>query len=1306
MNSLFTNRHRIALFALRASLFSVVILTIAWGIKAASVGQEPSADNGETVSTDLFTANNSSAAPEIPLNFFNADWKTILTNVCKASDSTLVMREVPPGRFTRYDRRKYHREEAVRILNRELEPKGFRLVEKGRFIDVLHLRSARSEYHRPQLPRHTANARPVPRDWRSPRSHQLTESRVQNISAYGGNRSTGQQSTGQPHLLSRQFSNRQFSDNQLLNNQLLNDQSKTSRKTAADEGPKILRTVRPKKRRAVDIARLIYNSFKKRAELVDHGPAQLPAFQVNQPAERIGLFNRFQKLQKLQKPQQLLREKNKPILFRVGIDNQRNELVIEAPKRLNQHVRELVDYLDHIVLSQGQQLQLVSTDSDSTSIAATLQRPLQLLTQQGTRLQANNWQQPRNPLASPEKAGDDPQKNDPKKTETDPKKQPPAAGQPSGGDPIVIPSIRGKVTIRDVPGVGLVVTGNAKDVEAVMQIIRQLDQQGKVTVPNIQLHLLKNVHSQAMAELLASVYQQLTTIRSGGARATTSVAFIPVVRPNAILILASKVELISILTLIDELDRPVDPKKEFRVFRLRFAVASQVTAHLTALFQQQAGAAQNGNGLGTRVRVIADVRTNSVIIEAPPNDMNHVAALIQKFDQERINSVNRVRIFPLKNAVAADLATLLNTAIQSAIGGPTTTGQGGGQGGGQSSQQLQEAKAVVLEFLSSTGNNKRLVRSGILSDIRITAQSRVNRLVVTAPETSMKLIEVLIRQLDSPSNIVAEMKVFTLANGDATAMVALLNDLFVQQNQNQQQGGNVQLALGSDVSSGLVPLRFSVDPRTNTVIAVGGKEALLVVEAMILKLDESDARQRRTSVLRLRNAPAVDVSTAINTFLQSQRNLANIDPNLVSNTEMLEREIIVVPEPISNSLLLSTTPRYEKEITQLIKELDAAPAQVVIQALLVEVELNNTDELGIELGFQDSMFFDRGVISNLQTINQTFTNQQGNQTTNQTVVSQERTPGFAFNNNPLGNNSSANPSSIASQALSNFSLGRVNGDLGYGGLVLSASSSSISVLLRALSAKRTVHVLSRPQITTLDNQVAQIQVGQDVPTVQGVTTTAAGSANPNITNRNVGIILTVTPRINPEGTIVMEVVAEKSSLAGQGVPIFTDVNTGNVIESPIINITTARSTLAVPNGQTIVMGGMITKTDDTIERKVPWLGDIPYLGNLFRFDSTSKRRSELLIFLTPRIIRNDADAELIKQIESERLHYIERDAERLHGPLFAVPPEQRSDVPEPISMSSSRSNSSTNYSVRQLSLQEIADRQKQTQQRTQQTSPQ
>lgn len=327
---------------------------------------------------------------------------------------------------------------------------------------------------------------------------------------------------------------------------------------------------------------------------------------------------------------------------------------------------------------------------------------------------------------------------------------------------------------------------------------------------------------------------------------------------------------------------------------------------------------------------------------------------------------------------------------------------------------------------------------------------------------------------------------------------------------------------------------------------------------------------------------------------------------------------------------------------QIIEQLDAQPPEVVIQALLVEVTLDATDEFGIELGFQDPLLLDRSLSS--VTSGGTTTVTSG--------------PGLNFNNTqvPLGNNytsAGTNPGNVATQGLSNFSLGRSNTALGFGGFVFSAQSDAVSVLLRALAARRTVQVLSRPQVRTTHNNEAFVTVGQEVPIVQGATPNNFG-ASPNIQPRQVGITLRVTPRITPDGIIAMSVFADKSSVSENGVPVFINGD-GSAIESPIINQSQAVTVVNVPNGQTIVMGGMITKSDSTLERKVPWLGDLPIVGRAFRYDGTTTSRTELLIFLTPRIVLSDLDSELLKQVESERLHFVESDAEQMHGPLYSVP---------------------------------------------------
>ena len=234
--------------------------------------------------------------------------------------------------------------------------------------------------------------------------------------------------------------------------------------------------------------------------------------------------------------------------------------------------------------------------------------------------------------------------------------------------------------------------------------------------------------------------------------------------------------------------------------------------------------------------------------------------------------------------------------------------------------------------MSRKDTTEKLLRSGILGDARITADTRSNSLAVSAPPASMKFLEELISVLDQPTPTVADIKMFPLKNADASAAVELLETLFADE---QEEQIGVQLAGAEDANSGLVPLRFSVDGRTNTVIAKGGADALRESwKPFLLRLDESDQRRRRVSVLKLRHTPATDIANSINEFLEAKRALAEIDPTRTSASELLNQEVIVTPEPISNNLVIEATPEYFDEIFRIAKELDKQPSQVIIQALL------------------------------------------------------------------------------------------------------------------------------------------------------------------------------------------------------------------------------------------------------------------------------------------------------------------------------------------------------------------------------------
>jgi type II secretion system protein D len=619
------------------------------------------------------------------------------------------------------------------------------------------------------------------------------------------------------------------------------------------------------------------------------------------------------------------------------------------------------------------------------------------------------------------------------------------------------------------------------------------------------------------------------------------------------------------------------------------------------------------------ISVFPIVKPNAVLVLAPPADMQSVLALAKQLDQP-VNPELEFQIFRLHHGIAAQVAR------------------------------------SVSEFYKSP--------KGLGTTVNTFADARTNSIVVQARPRDLAEVGKLIEQLDGPTASQATIKVFPLQNGDAMAIQRLLETLFGTQGQRPggNQGASVEEA-GTETTAPTL-LRLSVDVRTNSIIALGPPDTLRAVEAVITRLDNSDVHQRQTKVIRLKNNASDNVARAITDFVRSQRDLQQIDPELMSNVELLEREVFVVSEPVSNSLLLSATPRYFEQLNQMIEKLDAPPAQVIIQALIVEVQLTNTDEFGIELGFQSPILFDRSAIGNLTTT--TTTSQTSASTVaNTNVLSSQASPGFQFGDpaSGLGTNPQNGAAQVGSQELTSLGVGRIDNALGFGGLVLSASSESVSALLRALSYKQTIHILSRPQIRTLDNRLASIQVGKRVPVVYSATTNAVtGTIQPIIQYDNAGIILTVQPRITPDGMIALEAYAEKSQYETGGVTLLSTVG-GPSLQSPVKDITRAEASVNVASGNTVVLGGMITSTDTVTTAKVPWLGDVPIIGQAFRYDSKATVRTELLIFLTPRIIRDDTDDEMIKEIETERIHFLVDEAESMHGPILSNKPPALEECP-------------------------------------------
>ncbi|MEO2036646.1 MAG: secretin N-terminal domain-containing protein [Planctomycetaceae bacterium] len=779
------------------------------------------------------------------------------------------------------------------------------------------------------------------------------------------------------------------------------------------------------------------------------------------------------------------------------------------------------------------------------------------------------------------------------------------------------------VSVQPFPGLDvLAIQGKEADVEELIRIIREIERLSDESAPEIELYFLKHVQSGGLSTFIRDIVEELTEPLQG------RVAMVPIAKPNALLIIGWGEAVEATKKLIDQLDQPVSPDRDMKIFPLENAGVAEV---VTALQQ----ALDRNGGLAPGVAVTPNPRTNSLIVYAAPRDMQEVARLIRHLDADSSASVSKGRMIRLKNSLATDVATTVTAAIAAAAG----------EGSGR---QVSE-----LEMLLVQPDGREIIASGILNDVTLTPDARTNTIFITGPEGSLTLVERLIEHLDESPAASAVIKVFEIANGNAADLVIVLRTLFPV----TAVGSGVPALATAEGETSLVPVRFSVDARTNTIIATGTSSDLQVMEALLIRLDEVASQERVNEVYHLRNTPATAVAQAVNDFLQSERIVNQAAPGRQNLFEQIQQEVVVVPEIVRNQLIISATPRFFDQIMELVENLDSKPPQVLIQVILAEVLLDNFHELGVELGIQDSLLFDRSLLGDLvqTTVSNALSTPAGVvTTTQQQIVSASNTPGFNFNNNPLGNSGSTQSlgtaGNVGGQGLSSFTVGRTNSELGYGGLVLSASSENVSLLLRALDRTGSVEILSRPQIMTLDNQEAFIQVGQSVPRIASSSVTQFGQVN-TVEDTEVGLLLGVIPRINPDGTVVMQVDATKSEVGpeAQGIPIFVSTE-GTVVRSPRVNITSAQTTVSASSGQTIVIGGLITTNNTTEHRKVPWLGDLPALGKLFRYDSYANRRTELLIILTPHVVLGRGDADYLKQIEMSRMSWVSSDVFELIGP--------------------------------------------------------
>ena len=339
----------------------------------------------------------------------------------------------------------------------------------------------------------------------------------------------------------------------------------------------------------------------------------------------------------------------------------------------------------------------------------------------------------------------------------------------------------------------------------------------------------------------------------------------------------------------------------------------------------------------------------------------------------------------------------------------------------------------------------------------------------------------------------------------------------------------------------------------------------------------------------------------------NNRNGSSSSSGQYNNNGTVGNAIISV-DPVTHNLIVIADKETSEQIRRVVQSLDAPEPQVLIKVVFLEVQHNNSSLIGVQGNYTGG-----GLGSGLGQYIGLVTNGSA-----------------AKGNVPIGTPTYAN-----ANVGNNFSLPQSLPSVAGNGGMYQVLGNDFTATVQAVAAAGKSEVLSRPSILARDGQMAQITVGQNIYLPSGVTYVSAGGSGtvvPTINGnyQSVGIILNVTPYIGANGLVEMILQPQDSSVdtstPGQIIAYGSTFLGSSPVYAPNINVTSANTVVVTPNGQTVVIGGLISNTKSSADSKVPYLGDIPLLGQLFRTSSKAQARQELLMFLTPHIV--DAPAQL------------------------------------------------------------------------------
>ena len=542
---------------------------------------------------------------------------------------------------------------------------------------------------------------------------------------------------------------------------------------------------------------------------------------------------------------------------------------------------------------------------------------------------------------------------------------------------------------------------------------------------------------------------------------------------------------------------------------------------------------------------------------------------------------------------------------------------------GDPTRRGDQVLTQIFRLTHENANNLvPVLRPLISANNTINANPGNNTLVITDYADNLQRIGKIIAAMDTPG--AGEVEVITLKHAVATDVAALVQRL-------SDTGALTPGVPGSAVTGAATVL---VDPRNNSLIVRSPNASRMAsIRSLVDKLDQplqGSAATGNIWVVHLKNADAVKLASVLRAAFTaggggaSGGQLTAASPQLggvpgiggsaganlsaaaapISASPSPSTGGFVQADPATNSLVITGPEPLYRQVRAMIEQLDSRRAQIYIESMIVEVSGDNAADFGFQW---------QGLIG-----------QKGDKN----LVAGGTNFGPGANNIIDLAAAVANGRVSAATAATGISEGLNIGLIrNYGGIY------GLSAIARILQSQSNTNIVSTPNLITLDNEEAKIIVGSNVPFVTGqFTQTGTAATNPfqTIERKDVGITLRIRPQIGENGVVRMTIFQESSSLSDKVAP-------GTSNAGPSTNKRSIESNVVVDDGQIIVLGGLIEDRYSENKSKIPLLGDLPYIGALFRSESRSKTRTNLMVFLRPVVMR---DAETANKLSLDRYDLI------------------------------------------------------------------